>query len=386
MKRGVGMNSLRTFDFHPATRVVFGENSIEKLGELAAEMGSKRAVLVTDRGIISAGIAKKAMDSLDKHSVECVVFDDVVENPSSLDVQKGVQFAKEHLPIDVIVGLGGGSAMDCAKGINFVLTNGGKMEDYWGTDKATKPMLPSIGIPTTAGTGSESQSYALISHPHSHAKMACGDKKARFRIVILDPLLTLSMPLSVTAVTGIDAVTHAVESYVATTANPLSRMFSMEAWRLLNGNFETVLQDPQNVESRSKMLIGSYFSGTAIEFSMLGAAHACANPLTTHYDVLHGVAVGVMLPHVIRFNAPVAESDYQDLLRASGKSGGAEQLRERILELQNAGSLPHGLKECNVQESKIPQLAKEAATQWTGKFNPRPLSETEFVELYESAY
>lgn len=385
-ERGIGMNSLPSFDFDPASRVVFGINSIEQLGELAAEIGSKRALLVTDRGIVAAGYAKKAIESFHKHSIECVVFDGAVENPSSLDVEKGVQFAKEHLSIDLIVGLGGGSAMDCAKGINFVLTNGGKIEDYWGTDKATKPMLPSIGIPTTAGTGSEAQSYALISHPHSHAKMACGDKKARFRIVILDPLLTLTMPPSVTAVTGIDAITHAVESYVTTAANPISRMFSLEAWRLLNGNFETVLKDPENVESRSKMLIGSYFSGAAIELSMLGAAHACANPLTTHYDVLHGVAVGVMLPHVIRFNASVAGSDYQDLLHASGKSGGAEQLRDRIVELQNAGSLPHGLKECNVQENKIPQLAKEAATQWTGKFNPRPLSETEFVELYESAY
>jgi alcohol dehydrogenase len=380
------VNTLNTFDYDPVSRVIFGNNTIQRLGEVVSEMGFKRALLVTDSGIVSAGYAQQAADSLKKHSIHCVIFDEVEENPSSFHVDQGVRFAKKHLPIDVIIGLGGGSAMDSAKGINFILTNGGKMEDYWGANKARHPLLPSIGIPTTAGTGSEAQSYALISHHETKAKMACGDKKARFQVVILDPVLTVTKPRSVTAISGIDAVTHAVESYVATTANPLSRMFSAEAWRLLNSNLEVVLNQPENLEARAKMQLGSYFAGMAIEFSMLGAAHACANPLTTHYNVMHGVAVGLMLPHVIQFNAPVAESYYQELMSISGMPGNSEHLHNRIIELQRVASLPNGLRACNVQKSRIPELAKDAAMQWTGKFNPRQLTEKEFIHLYESAF
>src|SRR5262245_10582269 len=247
-------------------------------------------------------------------------------------------------------------------------------------------MLPSIGIPTTAGTGSEAQSYALISHVETHVKMACGDKKARFRVVILDPAITLSMPRKVTAITGIDAITHAVESYVTTAANPLSRMYAKEAWRLLESNFQRALDEPDHVQSRSNMLLGSHFAGVAIEFSMLGAAHACANPLTTHFNVLHGIAVGVMLPYVIQFNAPVVEGRYEELLVASGRRGGTEYLYQRVMELKKAAALPENLKDCKVDERKIPELAKDATTQWTGKFNPRPVSEKDFIQLYESAY
>ena len=162
---------------------------------------------------------------------------------------------------DLLIGLGGGSAMDCAKGINFILTNGGRMEDYWGVDKATKPMLPSIGIPTTAGTGSEAQSFALISQEDTHQKMACGDKKARFRTVILDPALTKSTPKGVTAATGIDAISHAVESYVSTRRNPISQMFAKEAWRLLEKSFEIVVGDPEKHRSPKPNAFGGAFGG-----------------------------------------------------------------------------------------------------------------------------
>jgi alcohol dehydrogenase class IV len=380
------MNPLNPFDFHQSTRVVFGLNSIDQLGELASELGAKRVLLVTDHGIVSAGHADRAVQSLQRSGVSTAIFNGVHENPTTQHVEEGVRFAGEHGPVDFIVALGGGSAMDCAKGINFLLTNGGKMENYWGADKAAKPMLPSIGIPTTAGTGSEAQSYALISQSNTHIKMACGDKKARFHLVILDPSVTVTMPRSVTAVTGIDAIAHAIESYVTTAANPLSRMFSSEAWRLLEHNFEVALNEPTNLDARSNMLLGSHFAGVAIEFSMLGAAHACANPLTTHYDVLHGIAVGLMLPHVIRFNAPVAESYYEELIRISGNSGGADQLSERIMKLKGIASLPQSLKDCRVDRRMIGKLAREAASQWTGKFNPREVNEQEFVQLYESAF
>lgn len=379
-----------TFEFGFFSRVIFGLNTISQLGAVARELDANKVFLVTDPGIRSAGIAEKAIESLHSSTIAVVVFDGVEENPSSHHVEIGTKLAQESTGIDLIVGLGGGSAMDCAKGINFLLTNGGRMEDYWGFNRATKPMLPSIGIPTTAGTGSEAQSYALISQKNTHRKMACGDNKARFKAVILDPQLTVTAPPKVTATAGIDAISHAVETYVTTKRNRVSQMFSLEAWKLLESNYETVLREPENLDVRAAMLLGAHFAGVAIEHSMLGAAHACANPLTTRFGIDHGIAVSLMLPAVIRFNSEAVNASYAELLSAANiqaetDSPGA-QLSDRISELRAAGTLPQKLRECGVMPDTFSELARDAADQWTGKFNPRTLTESDFVKLYEDSY
>lgn len=382
---------MRTFDYDPTIRVIFGEGSLDSLGRLLGEFGPRRTLIVTDPGIVAAGHVQRALDSIREAAIEAVVFDGVVENPTTGIVDKGVRFAADNGPVDCIVGLGGGSSMDCAKGMNFLLTNGGRMEDYWGVGKARKPMLPSVGIPTTAGTGSEAQSFALISQEESHVKMACGDKKARFRAVVLDPLLTQSMPFEVAAATAMDAISHAVESYVATKRNHVSQMFAREAWRLLEGNFERSLDEPSDVEARGRMLLGAHLAGSAIENSMLGAAHACANPLTARYDITHGIAVALMLPHVVRFNAPVAGCHYQELMTASGLANGSPESSSENLSLRLAGfgtraGLPQGLRDFQVEPEAFPELALQASKQWTGTFNPRKLGVDDLVGLYESAY
>ncbi len=369
---------MQSFDFQSSTRVVFGENALDQLGDLTKELGGRRVLVVTDPGIIRAGILDRALDSLKAANLDPFVFDGVEENPTSHHVADGVRFARDQGGINLLIGLGGGSAMDCAKGINFILTNGGRMEDYWGVDKATKPMLPSIGIPTTAGTGSEAQSFALISQEGTHQKMACGDKKAQFRTVILDPVLTATTPKGVAAATGIDAISHAVESYVSTRRNPISQMFAKEAWRLLEKSFEIVVSDPENIEARSQMLLGAHLAGAAIENSMLGAAHACANPLTARYNITHGVAVGLMLPSVICFNSQVVGTLYQDLYPLP--------LHERISKLRAVAGLPGRLRDFEIRREDLPQLAEAAAKEWTGKFNPRQVSTVELLKLYEATY
>jgi alcohol dehydrogenase len=383
------LQPLEILDLQPGIRVVFGPDSLEWLPTLSSEFNVKRILLVTDPDIEKAGHAQRAAQLLESNA-EIHVFDDVDENPTTVHVKNGVEFAKLHGPLDLIVAIGGGSAMDCAKAINFLLTNGGRMEDYWGAEKASKPMLPSIGIPTTAGTGSEAQSYALIEQETTHIKMACGDKKAKFRAVILDPRLTVTMPGTVTATSGIDAVTHSIESYVSLRRNPFSQMYAQAAWRLLDANYETVLKAPGNLEARGNMLLASHFAGTAIEYSMLGAAHACANPLSARYGTAHGVAVGLMLPHVIRFNAPVVQHLYRELVQLMGVSpsdtNDSERLASRVLQMSRAGSLPSRLRDCNVEAAAIPELAREATKQWTGTFNPRPLTEKDFIDLYEAAF
>jgi alcohol dehydrogenase len=387
---GAAPTPLPSFDFHPLTRVVSGAGTLARLGALARELGGSRALLVTDPGLEAAGHPQRALASLREAGLEAFLFDGVEENPSTRHVEAGLEAAKGN-DVNLLVAVGGGSAMDCAKGINFLLTNGGRMEDYKGFGKAARPMLPSIGVPTTAGTGSEAQSYALIADEKTHLKMACGDRKAAFRVAILDPEVTVSQPRTVTAVTGIDALSHALESYVSTRRNPLSQAFAREAWRLLETNLGVVLERPGDLEARAAMQLGAHLAGLAIENSMLGACHACANPLTAHYGLTHGVAIGVLLPHVIRFNAPAAGALYADLAHEVGLANGdlsaaAEALARRVEALARAAGLPATLSACGVSPGIFPVLAEEAAQQWTGRYNPRPVSEADLLYLYEAAY
>ncbi len=382
-----------SFEFQPRTRVVFGENAIERLGQYVLELGAKRVLLVTDPGIKAAGHAGRVQAIVEAAGVNVTVFDRVQENPTTRCVQACVEVARQA-KIDLFIGLGGGSSMDTAKGCNFILTNGGEMKDYWGVGKARLPMLPLIAIPTTAGTGSECQSFALISDEHSHQKMACGDSKAAARVALLDPLLTLSQPSKVAACTGIDAIAHAVETAVTPKRTPASFLFSREAFKLTVLALPRILASPDDLEARGSMLLGAAWAGTAIENSMLGAAHSAANPLTAHFDIPHGLAVGLILPHVVRFNAVDTRSAraYAELAGAAGFVGGelspeaaAEQLAQRLEGILRATGLSASLSECGVNRDNISQLSQEAAAQWTAQFNPRPVSAAAFESLYLQA-
>lgn len=381
--------SIPTFDFDPRTRVVFGRGVLSRLGELAAEFDRRHVLLVTDPGLRAAGHERRALEYLEEAGMNVTVFDEVPSNPTTDDVERGAAFAKAN-GIDALVGLGGGSAMDCAKGINFLVTNGGRMEDYHGFGKATKPMLPMIAIPTTSGTGSEAQSYAVISHAKTHVKMACGDKKAAVRVAILDPELTLTMPASVTAVTGIDAISHAIESYVTTRRNPISQLFARRAWKLLSRTFLRVIQQPDDVEARGGMLLGAHLAGAAIENSMLGAAHALANPVTARFGVTHGTAIGILLPHVVRFNSGTVDELYRELAQDAGLSvngtPAGHVLADRLSMFVAKSKSPVSLEQCGVDARFIPEMAGEAAQQWTGRFNPRSVAADSLEELYRCAF
>ncbi len=381
---------MKSFDFQPRTRVVFGAGVIEQLGALARELNFRRTLLVADHGLLASGHVDEAVGPLEKAGIEVIRFHDFEVNPDSRMVENGTAFVAP-LKIDSIIGLGGGSSMDCAKGINFLLTNGGRMSDYRGYGQATQPMLPMIAIPTTAGTGSEGQSYALISDAETHAKMACGDPKAAFRIALLDPALTVSQPRTITATSGFDAIALAVESYVTTKRNPLSELFSREAWRFLEPNYERVLNQPDNLEARGAMQLGAYYAGVAIENSMLGATHACANPLTARYGTAHGEAIAMLLPTVVRWNESIAGNDYARLLSWSSVAGRnnltpTEELARRLEELAETGGLRGNLRAAGVKETELPELAADAAEQWTGTFNPRPFDKQGAIEVYQCVY
>ena len=376
------------FDFQPRTRTIFGAGTIGRLGELSKELGFKRTLLVADHGLVASGHVQEAVSPLNASGIEVIEFHDFDVNPDTKMVEAGRAFAAP-LQIDSIIALGGGSSLDCAKGINFVLTNGGNARDYRGHGKTTRPLLPMIGVPTTAGTGSDAQSYALISDAETHEKMACGDPGAAFKVALLDPELTVSQPRELTAIAGYDAISHAVESFVTTRRSPASDLFAREAWRLLSGAYLRVLEQPADLEARAAMLAGSHFAGLAIEQSMLGATHACANPLTARYGTTHGIAIGLMLPHVVRWNAAVVADRYAEFTALAGwETDGVpgEELAERLRGLADAGSLPSRLRDIDVPAADLPVLAAAAATQWTGTFNPRPFDADAALVLYEHAF
>jgi alcohol dehydrogenase len=365
------------FDFHCPTRIIFGPGKLNELGSLATGLGAKRVLVVSDPGIVKAGHTSRGIRSLEQSGLAVILFDRIEENPTTSHVNDGLADAQEFRP-DVIVGLGGGSSMDCAKGINFLYSCGGRMQDYWGEGKATGPLLPMIAVPTTAGTGSETQSYALIADAATHVKMACGDKRAAFRGAILDPELTLTQPPRVTALTGIDALAHALESYVTNRRNSLSLAFSREAWRHLAPNLSRVIRDAKDL---------------AIENSMLGAAHALANPLTSTYGIAHGEAIAMMLPHVVRRNGQNVGAWYGELaeccnglIPSTSSTSAADAIADFVCEISRKAGVAVRLSECDVSRNELPKLATAATQQWTGKFNPVELSGDDYLKLYDAAF
>lgn len=344
-------------------RIIHGAGSLNELSSLV----QGKALIVSDSGIVEAGHVDRAAALLN----EVVVFDGVHENPTESDVAACAEYARSVDP-DVIIGLGGGSSMDTAKGTLFLLSGGGRMSDYQGHGKAKGEMLPFIAIPTTAGTGSECQSYAVLSRDGSHEKMACGDPRALAQAAILDPDLTASMPLKVARLTALDALSHALESLVCNKSTEESRGISRDAFKTIEPVIEPILKGSASVAERGEMLLGAALAGKAIEASMLGAAHATANPLTAKYDVVHGRAVLTMLPTVMRWNSKVV-GDVYDSLRPDLIEW-VEGLRE-IAELAPVFAPAEDLSE----------LAQSAAQQWTGQFNPRPLEAADFRAIYSEA-
>jgi len=370
------------FDYQPRTRLIFGAGALSRVGQLARELGGTRVLVVTDVGIVAAGHAERALEALRSEGLFATMFDGVRENPDASDVERCVAVARAQ-GVDLFVGLGGGSAMDTAKGANFVLTNGGQIADYKGIGKASLPMLPLIAIPTTAGTGSECQSFALISDPVSHLKMACGDPKAAAKIALLDPELTLSQPPRVTVCTGIDALVHALETAVTKKRGALSQMFSREAFRLCIHALPRVLSTPGDLEARGQMQLGAAYAGMAIENSMLGCTHSAANPLTAKYGVAHGHAVGLLAMGVLRRNLQnaAAAAEYLALAQHAGLNS-VDELQTHFAALLPLAGLRVSLSQLGVTRESLPEMAAEAAMQWTASFNPVEYSVLDFEGLY----
>jgi alcohol dehydrogenase len=360
------------FDFRPRTRILFGPGEFARLGEVAREHNATRCLLLADQAMVAAGYAQEAIRSLKARRMEVFAFHDFEENPTVDMVSAAREYAAPQ-DIHLVVGVGGGSCLDFTKAVNVVLASGGSIRDYWGYGNVPKPLLPMIAVPTTSGTGSEAQSNTAIVDPAvgSHSKpikMTCGDPKIFFRAAILDPKLTFSQPDALTAASGYDAISHAIETLVSTRRTPISECFSREAWRLLDANFERVLKVPEDMEARGAMLLGSHFAGIAVEYAALGPAHACAQPLVENFKLAHGVAVALVLARAVEW------------------MGEPSNLVRRLSHFAEAAGLPRSLSDASIPEQTLPRLAEEAASQWSSRFSSRPFDAQAALEIYQAAY
>jgi alcohol dehydrogenase len=297
-------------------------------------------------------------------------------------VDAGVSYAAPH-EIDLVVGLGGGSSLDCAKAINLALCNGGKIADYRGYGKAHKPLHPMIAVPTTAGAGSESQSDVWLTDPAAKSRVNIGDPKMTYRVALLDPKLTLTQTPELAGGAGFDAISHSLETLWSTKRTPISECFSREAWRLLNKSFVRSMRVPEDLEARGAVQLGAHLAGLAAEYSSLGAAHALAHALTANCGITHGAAIALMLPHVVEW--------YEEVWEQEGNGSGVlldggEPLDSRLRDLASSAELPRTLRDASVPEGALPRLADAAAAEWSARHSPRTLDSAAAYELYQAAW
>jgi alcohol dehydrogenase len=374
--------------------VLFGEGALTRMTPFAARAGA-RVLLVSDAGVRAAGHARTCANQLEGAGLELLLLSDVPENPSRGDARRLAESAREFQP-HTVVAVGGGSVIDCAKGAVVELTQEGGLGDLHGRVTFHRPTLPLIAVPTTAGTGSECQSAALLSDEETGVKRALLAPGLLPAVAVLEPSLTRSQPAHVATATAIDAVAHGVEAAVSRSRTERSTRYALAALELLLPNIERALDDPDDEAARAAVQLGAAVAGMAIEQSMLGAAHAAANPLTARCELAHGLAVGFMLPEVVRFNAedPECRAVYGTMARRSGLVAEAadeedacaslvaflDRLSRRATDV--AGCVR--LTACAWEERA--ELAQDATLQWTGGFNPRAAEASDFITLYDGVF
>ncbi|WP_028865374.1 L-threonine dehydrogenase [Psychromonas aquimarina] len=353
--------------------------------------GFKQGLIVSDKILSSIGMVKQVADLLAASEVKTVVFDGTQPNPTIGNVEAGLKILKEN-QCDFIISLGGGSPHDCAKGIALVAANGGEIADYEGVDQSPKPQLPLISINTTAGTASEMTRFCIITDEARHIKMAIVDKNVTPLMSVNDPELMLAKPASLTAATGMDALTHAVEAYVSVAATPITDSVAIKAIEIIHQSLRTAVKDGQNIEAREQMAYAQFMAGMAFNNASLGYVHAMAHQLGGFYDLPHGVCNAVLLPHVQRFNAKVSPARLKDVAKAMGvnvenmsNEEGADAALAAIAQLSTDVGIPAGLKDLGVKEEDFDVLSENALKDACGFTNPIQATHAEITDIYRQA-
>ncbi|MGO4886455.1 iron-containing alcohol dehydrogenase [Anaerobacillus sp. MEB173] len=371
------MATEQVFAFFMPTVNLMGVGAVKEAGPRIRLLGCKKALIVTDIGLSKMGVAEEVASTIRESGVETIIFDGSEPNPTDLNVEAGLKVYKEN-HCNAIVSLGGGSSHDCAKGIGLVASNGGTIHDYEGLDQSKVPMPPLVAINTTAGTASEMTRFCIITDTSRKVKMAIVDKHTTPMISVNDPILTIKKPAGLTAATGMDALTHAVEAYVSTAATPITDACALQAIRLISKNLRTAVANGEDVEARNNMSYAQFLAGMAFNNASLGYVHAIAHQLGGFYNLPHGVCNAVLLPHVERFNL-IAKSDrFVDIAVALGENVNGLSVREAaeralsaIETLASDVGIPGNLAALGVREEDIPVLAENAMKDACSFTNPR---------------
>jgi alcohol dehydrogenase class IV len=385
------LKSLQHIRKFVSSEVVYGVNSIELVKFYVKNFEGRKALIVTDDGVIKAGWTKMITDSLEEGGVEYVVFSGITPNPRSEEVMLGARIYDEN-DCDVIVAVGGGSPMDCAKGIGIAYSNRQNILQFEGVDNVENPMPPLICVPTTAGTASEVSQFAIISVLGLKTKIAIISKTVIPDVAIIDPQVLISKNAYLTACTGMDALVHAIEAYVSNGSSPLTDLHALEAVRLINSNLVESVNDLQNIELRKNMMLGSLEAGFAFSNASLGAVHAMSHSLGGRLDLPHGECNAVLLEHVIDYNYNSAPEKYKNIAEAMGikplgltSDDYKKRLIERVKELKYNSGITKSLAQMGVTKELIPDLSLNAIKDACIITNPRKPAFEDIEVIYDYA-
>ncbi|WP_157273067.1 iron-containing alcohol dehydrogenase [Neobacillus bataviensis] len=380
------------FKYFMPTQVECGAGISEKTGEIVKDLGVARLLIITDKGVRAAGLLDGIEKSLTAVNLDYEIFDEVEPNPSAETIHKGVDYLKEH-KCEAVIAVGGGSSIDTAKGVAVMAVNPGHILDYEGAGKVTVPPLPIIAIPTTAGTGSETTNSTVITNKETSFKLAVLSPLLFPKIALLDPNLILHLPQEITAATGMDALTHAIESYTSKAANPVSQAFAMQAIKMIGENLTKSYFVGTDLESREKMLVASMLAGVAFSQSRLGNVHAISHTFGGTFNIPHGIANAALLPFVMRFNLPACADQYKDTTIALGKDvtglstlEAAEKAIETVIEMNQAMNIPLNIKDLGVSLEYLPKLVKDSMRSGNVLINPRLTKPADIQSIIENAY
>ncbi|MCU1768975.1 L-threonine dehydrogenase [Pseudomonas protegens] len=377
--------------FIPAVNIM-GIGCLDEAMSAIRNYGFRKALIVTDTGLAKAGVASMVAEKLAMQDIDSVIFDGAKPNPSIANVEQGLA-QLQQAQCDFVISLGGGSPHDCAKGIALCATNGGQIRDYEGVDQSAKPQLPLIAINTTAGTASEMTRFCIITDESRHVKMAIVDRNVTPLLSVNDPALMVAMPKGLTAATGMDALTHAVEAYVSTAANPITDACALKAVEMISANLRQAVHDGNDLLARENMAYAQFLAGMAFNNASLGFVHAMAHQLGGFYDLPHGVCNAVLLPHVQSFNATICAQRLTDVAHALGADirgfspeEGAQAAIAAIRTLARDVEIPAGLRELGAKLQDIPLLAANALKDACGLTNPRPADQRQIEEIFRNAF
>jgi alcohol dehydrogenase len=381
----------QTFGFYIPTVSLMGVGCSKDTGAQAKALGATNLLIVTDAGLSKMGVAAKIKFQLEEAGLKAVIFDGAEPNPTDKNVHDGVKVYQTN-KCDGIVSLGGGSSHDCGKGIGLVIGNGGNIRDFEGVNKSTKPMPPFLAINTTAGTASEMTRFCIITNTDTHVKMAIVDWRCTPNIAINDPLLMVAMPASLTAATGMDALTHSVEAYVSTIATPITDACAIKAIELVAEWLRPAVANGDNLEARDRMAYAEYLAGMAFNNASLGYVHSMAHQLGGFYNLPHGVCNAILLPAVCEFNAISSPKRFADIAVAMGENieglatmDAAAKGIAAIRKLSADIGIPSGLKALNVKEQDLKTMAENAQKDACMLTNPRKATLEQVIGIYKAA-